>query len=211
MPVNQAILIFAAAMAALAAEPKQYKTGKLERWEILSTGSECSTTSGVLSGLSTHCGRTGVRAYHVVTDDGLDYTIQPDTWDPLKAFPLGQEIRYRIDARGSFWTPDPAHGMCPWPCTGEKRKAFMQSGDPGHEAKYLVNLIEKNKAQGSSQTLTNQDIIEMSKLGLSDAIVIQKINTSKAAFDVSVAGMKSLKDAGVADALVAAMLQRQSQ
>jgi len=37
MPVNQAILIFAAAIAALAAEPKQYKTGKLERIQIEST------------------------------------------------------------------------------------------------------------------------------------------------------------------------------
>ena len=211
MHSNKMLLIFAAAFAAAAAEPKQYKTGRLERWEILSTGSQCSTTTGVLSGLSTHCGHTGVRAYHVLSDDGLDYTIQPDTWDPMKALPLGQEIRYRIDAKGLFWTPDPAHGSCPWPCTGEKRKEFGQAGDPNHEAKYLVNLIEKNKAGGNAQGLTNQDIIEMSKLGLSDAIVIQKINTSRPAFDVSVTGMKSLKDAGVSDALVAAMLQRQSE
>jgi hypothetical protein len=73
-----------------------------------------------------------------------------------------------------------------------------------------VNLVEKRKID-SSLSITNKEIIDMTHLGLSEALVIQKINTSKAAFDVSIPALKSLKDSGVSDAIIAAMMQRQSQ
>jgi hypothetical protein len=208
--MNRKLVIFAIVSLAFAAGPREYKKGTIDHWDVLSTGTNCSTTDGVLTGISTHCGKTGVRVYHVFTEDGFDYTVQPDTWDPLKALQLGQEIKYRIDEKGLFWTPDPTHGTCPWPCTGEKRKDFKQSGDPNHEAKYLVNSIEKKKADSSS-TLTNKEIVDMSRLGLSETLIIQKINTSKAAFDLSIPALKSLKDSGISDALISAMMQRQSQ
>jgi hypothetical protein len=208
--MNRKLVIFAIVSLAFAAGPREYKKGTIDHWDVLSTGTNCSTTDGVLTGISTHCGNTGVRVYHVFTEDGFDYTVQPDTWDPLKALQLGQEIKYRIDEKGLFWTPDPTHGTCPWPCTGEKRKDFKQSGDPNHEAKYLVNSIEKKKADSSS-TLTNKEIVDMSRLGLSETLIIQKINTSKAAFDLSIPALKALKDSGISDALISAMMQRQSQ
>jgi hypothetical protein len=204
------LVLLAIASLALAAEPKEYKKATIDHWDVLSTGTNCSTTSGVLTGISTHCGNTGVRVYHVLTEDGFDYTLQPDTWDPLKALQLGQDIKYRIDEKGAFWTPDPTHGACPWPCTGEKRKEFKKSGDPNHEAKYLVNSVEKKKLDSSS-TLTNKEIVDMSRLGLSEALIIQKINTSKAAFDLSIPALKSLKDGGISDTLISAMMQRQNQ
>jgi len=51
----------------------------------------------------------------------------------------------------------------------------------------------------------------MLRLGLSETLIIQKINTSKAAFDLSIPALKSLKDGGISDALISAMMQRQSQ
>jgi hypothetical protein len=209
-PVNRKLLALLAVPLAFAAEPKEYKLGAVDRWDVLSTGTSCTTTQGILTGVSTHCGKTGVRAYHVFSEDGFDYTVQPDTWDPLKAVQLGQEIKYRIDEKGTLWTPDPKHGACPWPCTGEKRREWKESGDPKHDAKYLIVLIEKRKTD-SSPTLTNKDIIDMSHLGLSEALIIQKINTSKPAYDVSIPALKSLKDSGISDALISAMMLRQSQ
>ena len=204
------LLVFMIVSLASAAGPREYKKGTVDRWDMLSTGTNCRTTDGVLTGISTQCGSTGVRVYHVLTEDGLDYTVQPDTWDPLKALQLGQEIQYRIDEKGAFWTPDPMHGTCPWPCTGEKRRQFKESGDPNHEAKYLVNRVEKRKIDASA-ALTNKDIVDMSHLGLSEALIIEKINTSKAAFDLAIPALKSLKDSGISDALIAAMMQRQNQ
>jgi hypothetical protein len=195
---------------AFAGESRRYKNGALDHWDLLHTGTSCKTTDGILSGVSTHCGETGARVYHILSEDGFDYTVQPDTYDPFKAMSLGQEIKYRIDQKGLFWTPDAKDGTCPWPCTGKQRKDWKQSGDPHHEAKYFVNLVEKRKVD-SSLSLTNKDIIDMSHLGLSETVVIQKINTSKGAFDVSIPALKSLKDGGVSDAVIAAMMQRQSQ
>jgi hypothetical protein len=205
-----ALIPLAMVLPAFAGESKEFKKGTLDHWDMLQTGTSCQTTDGILTGMTSHCGSTGARVYHVLSEDGFDYTVQPDTWDPLKTIPLGQEIKYRIDQKGWFWTPDPKNGQCPWPCTGKQRKDWKQSGDPNHEAKYFVSLVEKRKVD-SSLSLTNKDIIELSHLGLSEALVIQKINTSKAAFDVSISALKSLKDDGVSDAVIAAMMQRQSQ
>jgi hypothetical protein len=202
------LLLFLSSIA-LAGEPKEYKKGTLDHWDLLSTGTKCSTTDGIFTGVTTKCGDTGVRAYHVVTEDGFDYTVQPDTYDPFKALPLGQEVKYRIDQKGLFWTPDPKHGSCPFPCNSEQKKEFKQDGNPNHEAKYLVNLVEKKKVD-SSAPLTNKDVIDMSRLGLSEALIIQKINTAKSAFDVSIPALKSLKESGVSDAVVSAMMQRES-
>jgi hypothetical protein len=65
-------------------------------------------------------------------------------------------------------------------------------------------------AQESSKRLTNQDIIAMSSLGLSDEVIIVKIRSVSGSdglnFDTSVDGLKSLKEAKVSDAVVKAMI-----
>lgn len=208
--MRRAILLLALIPSAFAGEPKEYKTGTLDHWDMLDTGTNCKTTEGILGGVSTKCGNTGVRVYHIFSQDGFDYTVQPDTYDPFKAMPLGQEIKYRVDQKGLFWTPDPKHGMCPWPCNHEQKAEFKRLGDPRHEAKYRVSLVEKRKVD-SSAALTNKDVVEMTRLGLSETVIVQKINTSKAGFDVSVSALKLLKDSGVSDGVIAAMMQRQSQ
>jgi len=69
-------------------------------------------------------------------------------------------------------------------------------------------------AQGStaSKRLTNQDIITMTQMGLSEDVIIAKIRAAGAAgadsigFDTSVDGLKALKSANVSDAVIKAMI-----
>jgi hypothetical protein len=117
-----AVLVFVS--VAFASDRKEYKKGIIERWDTLNTGTSCKASGGLL-GVSAHCASTGAHVYHVVTEEGFDYTVQPDTYDPFKAMPLGQEIEYRMDEKGVFWTPDPHHGSCPFPCTSGQKKEWI--------------------------------------------------------------------------------------
>ena len=62
------------------------------------------------------------------------------------------------------------------------------------------------------QRFTNQDVIEMTKLGLSDDVIIAKIRqayeagTDAVSFDTSVDGLKSLKAANVPDSVIKVMI-----
>jgi hypothetical protein len=63
--------------------------------------------------------------------------------------------------------------------------------------------------QELTKRLTNQDIIEMTALGLSDDVIIAKIRSvsgSDAKFDTSVEGLKALKAAKVSDAVIKVMV-----
>jgi hypothetical protein len=62
-------------------------------------------------------------------------------------------------------------------------------------------------AQGSKDTLTNQDIIDLVKTDLSDDIVVAKIKSSASKFDTSTAALKDLKADGVSSAVILAMVQ----
>src|SRR6266478_8731624 len=97
MSMTKKIVFFVIASLAFGADPREYKKGTIDHWDSLSTGTNCSSTPGILTGISTQCGNTGVRVYHILTEDGFDYTVQADTFDPLKALQLGQEINYRIE------------------------------------------------------------------------------------------------------------------
>jgi hypothetical protein len=64
--------------------------------------------------------------------------------------------------------------------------------------------------QDMAKRLTNQDIIEMVKLGISDDIIVAKIRSTSGAdsvkFDTSVEGLKALKAANVSDAVLKVMI-----
>jgi len=66
--------------------------------------------------------------------------------------------------------------------------------------------------QEPGKRLTNQDIISMTQLNLSDDVIIAKIRTASSngpdaiAFDTSVDGLKALKDAHVTDAVIKVMI-----
>ncbi len=61
-----------------------------------------------------------------------------------------------------------------------------------------------------AKRLTNQDIIEMTSLNLSDDVIIAKIRSATGAdasrFDTTVDGLKALKAANVSDAVIKVMI-----
>src|SRR5437588_1745424 len=61
--------------------------------------------------------------------------------------------------------------------------------------------------QTNSRKMTNQDVIELVSLGLSDDVIIDKIHTSENPdFDTSVSALKALKEAKASDSVIRAMI-----
>lgn len=58
-----------------------------------------------------------------------------------------------------------------------------------------------------SSPLTNQDVLKMTKAGLSPAIIVDKIATEPCRFDTSTDALTSLKSGGVDDSVVSAMIR----
>ena len=54
--------------------------------------------------------------------------------------------------------------------------------------------------------MTNHDVIQLAKAKLSDSVIISKIRKSKTKFDMSTNGLVALKQAGVSDAVISAMM-----
>lgn len=65
-------------------------------------------------------------------------------------------------------------------------------------------------ALAQDETMTNQQVVELSKAGLNKNIIIGKIRSSKTNFDVSTDALISLKKEGVEDDIVAAMMEAKS-
>lgn len=59
----------------------------------------------------------------------------------------------------------------------------------------------------STAPLTNDDVISLKKAGLSDEVILLKINSGPTKFKTDPADMVALKNAGVSDALIAAILK----
>lgn len=58
--------------------------------------------------------------------------------------------------------------------------------------------------------MTNDEVISLTKAGLSGSIIVGKIRTSKSSFDMSTDALIKLKQAGVGDDVVGAMLEAKS-
>ena len=56
------------------------------------------------------------------------------------------------------------------------------------------------------ETLSNKEILEMTRAGLSPALIIRMIDTARSDFDISSARLIELKKAGVTDEVIGAML-----
>lgn len=67
------------------------------------------------------------------------------------------------------------------------------------------------QSQSAAAALTNKDVLEMLKSGLTAEIVIAKIKSSPAKFDTSPTALAELKTAGVPDAVIMAMVQGSSE
>jgi tetratricopeptide (TPR) repeat protein len=59
----------------------------------------------------------------------------------------------------------------------------------------------------AAEVLTNDAVVSMVKAGLGDAIVLDKIKTSQGQFDLSTPGLVRLKESGVSDAVIKAMIE----
>src|SRR5881296_156153 len=66
-------------------------------------------------------------------------------------------------------------------------------------------------SQTSSVKLTNNDIQEMTKAGLSADIIVAKIQTSACSFDTSPPALRELKSSGVPEAVILAMVKSPHQ
>ncbi|MGA9996947.1 MAG: hypothetical protein WBP93_16130 [Pyrinomonadaceae bacterium] len=62
------------------------------------------------------------------------------------------------------------------------------------------------QSQGSVTPLSNREVLEMFKANLASEVIIAKINSSVCRFDTSPAALQQLKDAGVPDAVLVAMV-----
>lgn len=63
-------------------------------------------------------------------------------------------------------------------------------------------------AFAQSETLTNTEIVEMTKAGLGRDLILSKIKSSSPKFDVSVNCLIELKKAGVDDEVISAMMEK---
>jgi hypothetical protein len=66
-------------------------------------------------------------------------------------------------------------------------------------------------AEPAQKPLTNQDVVKMIEAGLPQDVVIEKIKTSKTAFDTSTDALVSLKKAGVGSEIIRVMVNPAAQ
>lgn len=59
-----------------------------------------------------------------------------------------------------------------------------------------------------SEILTNADVVLMTRSELGKDLIVEKINESKGAFDLSVEGLVNLKKSGVNDEIITAMMEK---
>lgn len=69
----------------------------------------------------------------------------------------------------------------------------------------LLSLLLSTTAV--AETLTNREVIALHEAGLSVEVIMEKITTSTVSFDTSTSALVILKNAGVPDTVISAMLQ----
>jgi hypothetical protein len=74
----------------------------------------------------------------------------------------------------------------------------------------VISFCFTDRGFGQDEILTNDQIISLSKAGLSNSVIIDKIRTSKTNFDVTTDGLIRLKQAGIHDDVVSAMFAAKS-
>ena len=70
----------------------------------------------------------------------------------------------------------------------------------------LFVVFALTPARGDNAALTNEDILRLTRVGLAPAIIVTVIRDSTTDFDTSVDQLVALKEAGVADDVIAAMV-----
>lgn len=65
-------------------------------------------------------------------------------------------------------------------------------------------------AFAQNEILTNNEVILLTRAGLSEDLIVRKINESTADFDTTAQGLIDLKKSGVSDAVIALMMEKKS-
>lgn len=73
-------------------------------------------------------------------------------------------------------------------------------------AALIVCLVASAGVTLAQEILTNDSVIAMKKAGLSDGVILAKIRSSQAKFDVGTQALVTLKQAGVSDPVIEAMV-----
>jgi len=71
----------------------------------------------------------------------------------------------------------------------------------------LLILLLSINAAAQKEVLSNAEIIEMTKAGLPESVILTKIKDSEGRFDVSVTGLVEMKKAGVGNDVINTLLQ----
>jgi len=97
-----------------------------------------------------------------------------------------------------------------------EQKLDLKYGGVGMKRKLIIFamclslVVVMASAAFGQETMTNDEVISLTKAGLSSAIIIGKIKTSTTNFDLSTDSLIKLKQAGVGDDIVGAMLEAKS-
>ena len=92
------------------------------------------------------------------------------------------------------------------PVLAQSSSAPGASSAPAQVTTTAKPATHKTVARPASSAMTNRDVIQLVKAKISDDIIIAKIKQSKTRFDTSTDGLVALKQAGVSDQLIAAMI-----
>src|SRR5688500_1492376 len=71
----------------------------------------------------------------------------------------------------------------------------------------LIQQQQPAQTSQSTNELTNKDVVDMTKAGLSADVIIAKIKSSKTKFDTSPNTLTELKAANVSDVVILAMVE----
>ena len=74
----------------------------------------------------------------------------------------------------------------------------------------MVAIGTVNAVDAQDEVMTNDEVISLTKAGLAGSVIIGKIRTSKSNFDMSTDALIKLKQSGVPDDVVGAMLEAKS-
>jgi len=74
----------------------------------------------------------------------------------------------------------------------------------------ILLLATASVAASAQQPLTNESVIRMTKAGLGDSLIVQAINATPGSFSTSTSDLITLKQAGVSERVIGAMIAKHS-
>ena len=122
-------------------------------------------------------------------DVALEYLLEAEQLRPVEI--MAEAI---ADCREAIQARDAMRGI---------REQTQQAG-----LKFLERQTAEEQVRREN-TLTNSGVIALVKIGLSEAIILKKIETSMCEFDVSPEALVSLSKAGVGEAVILSMMEVQ--